>query len=70
MYQVDSIRLFSNGDDSDYSSTTIDYRLFTSKWLPMIPYFQLLTVAGLLTTLFETHTNVIKSLGKVRESLF
>ena len=38
--------------------------LFTSKWLPMIPYFQLLTVAGLLTTLFETHTNVIKSLGK------
>lgn len=26
MYQVDSIRLFSNGDDSDYSSTTIDYR--------------------------------------------
>lgn len=26
MYQVDSIRLFSNGDNSDCSSTTIDYR--------------------------------------------
>lgn len=41
--------------------------LFTDKWLPMVPYFQILAFAGLSSTLFEVHTNVIKSLGKSRE---
>ena len=41
--------------------------LFTEKWLPMVPYFQILAFAGLSSTLFEVHTNVIKSLGKSRE---
>ncbi|MEG1555153.1 MAG: lipopolysaccharide biosynthesis protein, partial [Bacteroidales bacterium] len=38
--------------------------LFTDKWVQAIPYFQILCLSGVATTLFELNTNIIKSLGK------
>ena len=38
--------------------------LYTSKWEPAVPYFQILCLGSMLYTLNTVNTNVIKSLGK------
>lgn len=38
--------------------------LFTDKWIHAVPYFQILCLSGLATTLFELNTNILKALGK------
>lgn len=39
--------------------------LLTEKWLPMVPYFQLLLIAGILYPLHMVNVNVLSAQGKV-----
>lgn len=38
--------------------------LFSDKWLPSVPYFQILCFGGMCFTINSNNTNVIRSLGK------
>jgi O-antigen/teichoic acid export membrane protein len=42
--------------------------LLTEKWLPMVPYFQLLLIAGILYPMHATNVQVLSAQGKVRLS--
>lgn len=38
--------------------------LYTQKWLPCVPYMQLICITYLMTPIIETHTRTMKALGR------